>query len=133
MFEWNDAYSVGIPSVDAQHQSLFKIAEELHVAMTAGKAKPILTDILERLVQYTELHFAHEERLMRLHDYPKSAQHRIEHDALRRQVSSFRTDFLSGRTALTIDLMIFLKGWLQKHIKGSDLQYVPHFRDRAVA
>ena len=66
MFEWSNNYSVGIGSIDAQHQNLFAIARELHAAMTAGQGKASLARILDRLVQYTAVHFAHEERLMRL-------------------------------------------------------------------
>jgi hemerythrin len=133
MFEWNDSYSVKIGSVDQQHQKLFEIAEELHTAMASGKGKPALEGVLQRLVEYTAMHFAHEERLMRLHDYPGAAQHMAEHSELKRQVLDFQKEFRAGRTSLTVDLMIFLRTWLQKHIKGSDMRYAPHFRDRAVA
>jgi hemerythrin len=133
MFEWNDNFSVHIDSVDAQHKKLFSIAEELHKAMAAGKAKPVLGAILDRLVEYTATHFEHEERLMRIHDYPGLARHRAEHEVLKKQVLDFRADFEAGRAALTVDLMIFLRNWLQKHIKSSDTQYAPFFRDRAVA
>jgi hemerythrin-like metal-binding protein len=133
MFDWSNTYSVGIGSVDSQHQNLFAIARELHAAMTAGQGKSALARILDRLVQYTAVHFAHEERLMRLHDYPDLAKHKAEHDALTKQVVKFQEDFNSGRAAMTVQLLQFLKDWLQTHIKGSDLKYAPHLKDRAVA
>jgi hemerythrin len=133
MFEWSNTYSVGIGSVDSQHQNLFAIARELHAAMTAGQGKSSLARILDRLVQYTAIHFAHEERLMRLHDYPEMAKHKAEHDALTKQVVKFQEDFNSGRAAITVQLLQFLKDWLQTHIKGSDLRYAPHLKERAVA
>ncbi len=61
MFEWKQEYSVGIQSIDAQHQQLFAIAHELYKAMTAGQGKSALSRILDRLVQYTAMHFAHED------------------------------------------------------------------------
>jgi hemerythrin len=133
MFEWSNSYSVAIGSVDAQHQNLFAIARELHAAMVAGQGKASLTRILDRLVQYTVVHFAHEERLMRLHDYPDMAAHKAEHDALTKQVLAFQQDFNAGRAAITVQLLHFLKDWLEKHIKGSDLKYAPFMIDRAVA
>ena len=125
MFEWSDTYSVHIGSIDAQHQNLFAIARELHTAMLAGQAKASLAKILDRLVQYTASHFAHEERLMRLNDYPDLPAHKAEHDALTAQVKTFHADFQAGRVILTVQLLQFLKDWLQKHIKGSDMKYVP--------
>ena len=93
MFEWKSDYSVGIGSIDAQHQKLFAIARELYAAMSAGQGKASLSRVLDRLVQYTAVHFAHEERLMRVNDYPGFQQHKAQHDALTKQVLSFQADF----------------------------------------
>jgi len=133
MFEWNNSYSVAIGSVDAQHQNLFAIARELHAAMEAGQGKASLARILDRLVQYTTVHFAHEERLLRMHNYPDFAAHKAEHDALVGRVLKFRDDFTAGRATITVQLLHFLRDWLQKHIQGSDLRYAPHLKQRSVA
>jgi hemerythrin len=133
MFEWNNSYSVGIGSIDAQHQTLFRIAAELYSAMSAGQGKAACAKIVDRLVQYTATHFAHEERLMRLHDYEGLAAHKAEHDALTKQVLQFQAEYQAGRTALTIQLLQFLKDWLANHIQGSDQKYAPHLIEKAVA
>jgi hemerythrin len=133
MFEWNNGYTTGIGSIDAQHQTLFQIANRLHEAMIAGQGKAVLGPILERLVQYTAGHFAHEERLMRLHDYPDLAAHKAQHDALTRQVREFQSKFQSGQATMTVQLLHFLKNWLTEHIKGSDLKYAPFLVNKAVA
>jgi len=133
MFDWNNNYSVGITSIDAQHQNLFRLASELHGAMSAGQGKAACGRILDRLVQYTETHFAHEERLMRLNDYPELAAHKAEHDDLTKQVKQFQTDFQAGRTTITVQLLQFLKNWLERHIQGSDKRYAPCLKAKAVA
>jgi hemerythrin len=125
MFEWNNDYSVQIVSIDAQHRNLFAIGHELHAAMTAGHGNAALGKILDRLVQYTAAHFGHEERLMRQNGYPDLAAHKAEHDALTKQVLQFQADFQAGRVTMTVQILHFLKEWLQKHIKGSDMRYVP--------
>lgn len=133
MFEWNPRYSVQIGSIDAQHQTLFQLAEQLYVAMSAGRGKSALARILDRLVQYTTVHFAHEERLMRLHDYPDLAAHKAQHDELTRQVRQFQADFNAGKTTMTVQLMHFLRDWLTGHIAGSDQKYAPFLREKLVA
>jgi hemerythrin len=133
MFEWQPHYSVNIGSIDAQHQNLFRIAGELHAAMSAGQGKNALARILERLVQYTARHFAHEERLMGLHGYPGLAAHRAEHQELTRRVLQFQTDYDAGRVAMTVELIHFLKDWLTHHIAGTDQKYAPFLTERAVA
>jgi hemerythrin len=133
MFEWRDEFSVQIGSVDAQHRVLFGLADELYTAMSVGKSQLALSHILNRLVQYTRTHFAHEERLMRLHGYPELAAHKAEHDALTSKVLAFEADFSQGRIAMSVELLQFLKVWLEHHIQGSDQKYSLSLRSKAVA
>jgi hemerythrin len=133
MFEWKPQYSVEIGSIDGQHQNLFRVARELYAAMSTGRGKNAMATILDRLVQYTAVHFAHEERLMRLHDYPDLDAHRAEHEALTRRVLEFQADFQAGRVAMTVQVLQFLREWLEKHIAGSDQKYAPFLRNKAVA
>ena len=133
MFEWHNDFSVQIGSVDAQHKMLFAIANELYTAMMAGQSKMAMARILDRLVQYTKVHFAHEERLMLLHTYPDLAAHKAEHDALTAKVVKFQNDFLKGQVNMSVQLLQFLRDWLEHHIKGSDRKYSPFLRSKAVA
>jgi hemerythrin len=133
MFEWNQNYSVGVGSIDAQHKNLFALSRELHAAMLAGQGKTAVGRVLDRLIQYTSVHFAHEERLMRLYDYPDAAAHKAEHEALVKQVVKFQEDFRQGRATITVQLLQFLKDWLVKHIQVSDLKMAPTLKDKAVA
>ena len=133
MFEWKPQYSVQIASIDGQHQNLFRIGAELYAAMSAGQGKAALSRILDRLVQYTAVHFAHEERLMRLSDFPGLAAHQAQHQALTKQVMAFQSDFEAGRASMSVQLLHFLRDWLEKHIAGSDQQYAPYLRNKAVA
>jgi hemerythrin len=131
MFKWDNKYSVGVVSIDTQHQSLFAVGRELRDAMEAGKAKTAVGRILDRLANYTSMHFAHEERLMQLHGYPGLAAHKAEHDALRRQVEEYRAAFRSGNTMINLQLLLFLKQWLLTHIGGSDMNFAPYVRAQA--
>jgi len=133
MFEWKNEYSVSIASIDAEHRKLFAIAEELHEAMRTGQAKPVLSKILDRLVQYTATHFAHEEALMKAHAYPDFAAHQLVHEAMKRQVLAFQREFQAGEKLISLELMTFLKNWLEKHIKGTDMRYAPFLLQRNVA
>lgn len=126
MFEWKDDYTVGIKTIDVQHQMLFATGRELYAAMGTGKGKTVMAEILERLVQYTKAHFAYEEGLMQSHRYPDFAKHKAEHDELTRQVLAFQTEFNAGRATMAVEVMQFLKNWLEKHIQKSDFAYAPY-------
>jgi hemerythrin len=133
MFEWSNDYSVDIGSVDAQHKMLFSIGNELYTAMMAGNSKAVMSRILDRLVQYTKVHFAHEERLMRQHGFPGFEKHKAQHDALTAKVVKFQSDFEQGHVNMSVQLMHFLRDWLEHHIKESDHEYSPYLKSRAVA
>ena len=133
MFEWKTEYAVNIGSIDSQHQTLFAIGRELYAAMSAGQGKSVTAKILERLIQYTGVHFAHEERLMQMHKYPDFAKHKAEHDALVKQVLAFQTEFNNGRATMAVQVLQFVKDWLEKHIKRSDTAYAPWLKAQKVA
>ena len=123
MFEWKSEYATEIGSIDAQHQTLFALGRELYTAMTAGQGKTVLARILDRLVQYTKVHFAHEERLMQLYKYPNFAAHKAQHDALVKQVLDFQAEFAAGRNTMAVPVLQFLKDWLANHILHTDMEY----------
>jgi hemerythrin len=133
MFEWKPAYSINIGSIDAQHQSLLAIGHELHTAMSTGQSKAVMGTILDRLVQYTTMHFAHEERLMQAHGYPGFAGHKALHDALAAKVVQFQVDFKAGHATMSIALLNFMKDWLIEHIQIEDRKYAPFVLEKAVA
>ncbi|HUE20073.1 MAG TPA: bacteriohemerythrin [Bryobacteraceae bacterium] len=133
MFDWKPEYSVQIPEIDAQHQRLFVLAAELHAALTQGKGYTILEKSLARLVDYTKVHFAAEERRMAQHAYPEGAAHKAEHDHLTAQVLYLQKKFRAGDGSLSLSVMMFLKNWLEHHIAGSDQQYSIHIRGRHAA
>lgn len=133
MFTWKPEYSVHIGTIDAQHQSLLAIGDELHVAMTTGQGQAKMGKILNRLIQYTASHFAHEERLMQKHGYPDFAAHKAEHDTLVAKVTKFEADFKAGHIGMSIEVLEFLKDWLVGHIQGSDRKYVACLTQNKVA
>jgi len=133
MFEWNDSYSISVDTIDAQHQMLFRLAGDLHRAMLAGAVKASLAQLLAGLAQYTQAHFAYEERLMQQAGYPEFEDHKREHEDLARRVREFQKDFEEGRIGTAIGLLQFLKGWLQTHLAESDHKYAPYVKAKGLA
>jgi len=133
VFEWNPAYSVNIGSIDAQHRSLLAIGRELCTAVSTDQSRALTYNIVDRLVQYTGTHFAHEERLMRTHEYPDLAAHRAEHEAMTAKVIEFQAEFKAGRAALSMEMLQELENSITGHIRSSDLQYSTFIHETAVA
>ncbi|MFN4216553.1 MAG: bacteriohemerythrin [Brevinematales bacterium] len=129
---WNESMSVGVAEFDAHHQKLVSLVNKLFDAMKAGKAREVVGDILKELMEYTRYHFDAEERLMKEYRYPAFVTHRLEHEKLMQDVSTFYQKFQGGDVFLSLDIMNFLKDWLAKHILESDMAYKPFFNQKGV-
>ena len=123
---WSERYSVGIRRIDAQHQRLVDLINELHAAMLAGQGSAVLGKILDGLVAYTLAHFATEEALMKGLAYPGYEWHKAEHDKLVAKVKLLQEKARSPNVALTLEVATFLQRWLIDHIANQDKKYSAH-------
>jgi hemerythrin len=82
------------------------------------------------LVQYTQTHFNHEEKIMQEAGYPDLAAHKALHDDMRKQTIGLRTH-LTSVTAR--DVLVFLKKWWLDHIRGEDKKYASYVELSAAA
>lgn len=123
LLDWKNEYSVEVQSIDKEHQKLFSMLNELHDAMQSGKGSQVAPEILKRLVAYTREHFAYEESMMKRAKYPDFVNHKAEHDKLTDAVVKTVQEFESGKAVLSIELLTFLRKWLQTHILGCDKKY----------
>ncbi len=129
-FAWSEKYSVGIATIDRQHQQLLKMLEQLQEAMRGGKAKEVLGNILQQLTNYTRTHFATEETYFNRHDYPDAEVHKKQHAEFISKVQEFYSGFTSGKVTLTVQVFNFLRDWVVRHIAESDKKYGPFLREK---
>ncbi len=131
LIPWNDSLSVGIQEIDEQHKVLVDLLNELHRAITEHHGSDAAIGILDRLVEYTRIHFSVEESLMRVLDYPGYEEHKQHHEQLIEQVYELRGKVGNGKH-ISFELLHFLKSWLTRHILEDDRDYVPFFLSRGV-
>ncbi len=117
---WGPGLETGIVVIDQDHRKLVGMLNRLNAAMAEGHAKDVLAQLLNELVQYTVVHFQHEEQLMAKHQYAGTAGHASEHRKLVATVSDFKNKLALGQAMISIELMKFLRGWLTDHIMGAD-------------
>ena len=132
LLAWKDAYSVKIKEIDDQHKKLIDMINELNDAMSQGKAKEVLGAILDKLVTYAASHFALEERLFQTHGYEGYQEHKAKHEKMTAKVLDLQRQYNSGQAAMTIEVMNFLKNWLDKHIIGTDMKYSAFLNSKGV-
>ncbi|ABF42652.1 Hemerythrin-like, metal-binding protein [Candidatus Koribacter versatilis Ellin345] len=121
--QWKDSDSVGIASLDAQHQGLFATAHRLRDAMRSGRAATIQQEILAELGAYTRSHFEREERVMQICAFPALCGHQHLHRSFLEQLQAIQAELRSDRSGITPDRMEFMRVWMRKHVAIEDAQY----------
>ena len=89
--------------------------------------------ILTELVDYTVQHFGYEEREMRNRRYPQAEAHLEAHRKLVDEVSAFKHKFDSGKAAISVELMGFIRDWLVNHILKVDKALARYLGERDTA
>jgi len=124
LLQWTNDYSVGVGSMDRHHQKLFDILNKLHDAMSEGKATEVITGTLQELLNYTEYHFAEEEKLLEQISYVGLAEQKNAHQRFIQDVEKYKAQAESGMAAfLSSGISTLLTDWLKKHIGMTDKKY----------
>ena len=129
--QWTQNMSVGIQSIDADHQILVSMVNRLADAIKTARGKETVSSILDALLDYTTYHFGREEVLMQACGYPDLDAHRHTHKVLRTQVAHIRERYRGNpETIYDREVLGFLKNWLTSHIMGRDKLYAPFMTSR---
>jgi hemerythrin-like metal-binding protein len=126
--EWEDKYSVGIEKIDNQHKQLIEIINRLYYSR-GNSPHAVLGETIQKLIEYTKIHFADEERLMRENNYPDYQAHKKRHEAFIEEVKKFNNEYqkvdddLLEDYSLVTDVLFYLKSWLCGHILVVDKEY----------
>jgi len=126
--EWTKKMSVHIKELDEQHKHLLNLINEANVYLEQGK-KGDLKKVLNSLVEYTRVHFSTEESYFKKWDYPFADEHMRAHAKLILSVLDYKDRFDKGED-IVFDLLVFLKGWWEVHIKIQDHKYSDYFTEK---
>lgn len=113
---WNKELSVGIEAIDDQHKVLVGLLNKLYEETIIKKDNLSHIDgILKELIQYTVIHFAVEESLYQIFNYPKYEIHKHQHNELKAEIVDFYNRFEPSTNTINLELLMFLRRWLETH------------------
>ena len=90
LMAWEEKFCLGLDEIDEQHKELGALFNQLHVAIQEHHGSATSREILDKLADYTRTHFAVEESLMRVSNYPDFAAHKQNHEDLIGQVKALQ-------------------------------------------
>ena len=133
MFEWTERWSVGVDTIDAQHQELFAAINSL----LREEGKPTSRDlakVLDYLEKYVSTHFGLEETYMRRLSYPAFPSHKGEHVAFISEFYDMRDEYdNNGASPELADKMgRYMGDWLVNHIAKVDKALGAFLRDKGM-
>jgi hemerythrin len=127
---WKEKHLTSDEIIDAQHQELLDIANELQSALHQGRGSEILHGQLIHLIKLTQAHFAAEEREMCTNCYPGLPQHKGEHDRLIKQIMELQRKINEGQEVVSMDVIYFIKHWIMHHLVTEDYAYGLHLKHK---
>ncbi len=121
-FVWTPTLSVGIDSIDAQHEELFRRVSALMVVAGRTREEGEVLRTLAFLGEYIVTHFGEEELLMREAGYPGLAVQVVQHARFTETFGRLRARFARHGldAAFAAEVRSEVCDWLVQHIEGSD-------------
>jgi len=120
---WSNDYSVGIYSIDQQHQRLIELLNTFYDNLKSRSNTEHISFFLSGMKKYSLEHFKYEEQMMQKFNYEGLEEHQYEHNMFISNVEILEEKFKSGKTILSYEITSFLKVWLKEHIQGVDKKY----------
>jgi hemerythrin len=100
--------------------------------MKNGKTNTILHQIVNDLEKYAILHFQKEDFFFRRFNYTETENHLAEHQFFIDKITTLKKNLKSENFMLSIDLMNFMKDWIEHHILVVDKLYSDCFRQNGL-
>jgi hemerythrin-like metal-binding protein len=126
-FKWTDKMSVNFEEIDNQHKKLVDFLNEMYSAFMNREHKEKVGSIIDQMTKYAVYHFETEEKYFVAFSFHGTAEHIVEHNDFRQKVLEFAEKYKQNNSALTYNVMNFLRNWLTNHIMDSDRKYIECF------
>ncbi|MBF0183136.1 MAG: hemerythrin family protein [Magnetococcales bacterium] len=125
LYEWKPEYSTGVDAIDEDHKMIFSLINQFKHSVENGEHEFASSELLDKLIDYVNFHFAREENKMSERGLASLTDHQYLHEDLKFQVIAFRSMEEQEKAAIIGEIGSFLEDWLINHIIKVD---VPTFR-----
>jgi hemerythrin-like metal-binding protein len=119
--------------MDEQHAVLMDTLNDIHVALVRGQGRGQVSEGLNRLIEFTRMHFASEEQLLEKEGFPGAAEHRDAHQKLLAQIEDAAVRTQHNDDLHIKAILLFLREWYMSHIEGLDSKYGAWLNARGIS
>lgn len=120
---WSHECIVGVQAMDDQHGVLMDTLNDLRLMLVRGTNRREISLQLERLIEFTQMHFHSEEQLLQQQGFPDAQEHRTAHQSLLARLYSALEHVNREETVHFGSLLAFLPTWYHDHVEQLDQPY----------
>lgn len=120
--QWDEKYSVGVDSVDYEHQNLMDMINMIYAELEDRRDIAEITQTVSDVHAEIAAHFALEERIMRQAGYEEFEAHKNDHEDLLDQIRTMM-DAIESDPEPALDMLSEqLADWFSNHFATFDAQ-----------
>jgi hemerythrin-like metal-binding protein len=120
LLTWDDAWNVGIPSIDRHHRGFMDGLNTLFGRLMQGEGRDAVPHMAQLVATTIEPHFSEEEALMRRYNYTDLATHQAAHKTFVSRFRQLSETLEAGRKADAAEFFDFVAGWFKEHMRDHD-------------
>jgi hemerythrin-like metal-binding protein len=132
LLTWSHECIVGVQAMDDQHGILMDTLNELRLMLLRGATHRDVCLQLQRLIEFTQMHFQCEEQLLRQEGFPAVNEHRAAHQHLLSRLFAALEKATRDEIVSLNSLLEFLPSWYIEHVEQLDQPYGAWLNDRGV-
>ena len=120
---WEREQQLGVATIESEHQLQERLVAVLRDAVASGRDQSVVSEILRRVEDTSNVHFMSEELLMRLEAFEDYGQHVEEHRKLLAQLAELRERFEADPGIDLGPSIGWIEGWLSNHVRQMDRRF----------
>jgi hemerythrin len=132
LLKWSHECIVGVEAMDDQHGILMDTLNELRISLVHGADRRAICLQLERLIEFTQMHFQCEEHLLLQQGFPGADEHKTAHKHLLAKLYAALEQLNHDDFVQFSSLLEFLPAWYLEHVEQLDRPYGIWLNERGV-
>ena len=129
---WSHECLVGVQAMDDQHGILMETLNDLRLMLFNGTDRRRISLQLERLIEFTQMHFQSEEELLKKQAFPDTESHSIAHQQLISRLYAALEQVNRVEPVALNSIFEFLPSWYLDHVEKLDRPYGTWLNDHGV-
>ena len=128
--QWHDEFATGVRLLDSQNKNLINKIDKLSKAVSYGRGKLEVSQLVPFLEEYTKMHFSVEEKYMSDYNYPEISFHKNQHRKFKKTFEELKREF--SKTSFNSDSIKYFQyeiwKFYEEHISVIDTELAKFLR-----